>query len=158
MVIGIISDTHDNISALREGIKILKDRGISCVFHLGDIISPFMVKEFDVPCVYAVFGNNDGDKLLLKERFSERGFRIFKGPHRIVYNGKKILMMHEPFQLNRFKREDFDLILFGHTHRVYIEEGKTLVINPGALSGYLAPEKTLVILDLNTMKPELITL
>ena len=67
-------------------------------------------------------------------------------------------MMHEPFQLNRFKREDFDLILFGHTHRVYIEEGKTLIINPGALSGYLAPEKTFVILDLNTMKPELITL
>ena len=158
MVIGIVSDSHDAIPALRDAVQIMKERGVKCIFHLGDIVSPFMVKELDAPMVYAVFGNNDGDKLLLKERFEEWGFKIFKGPKRIVYGGKRILMMHEPFQLNHFKRENFDIMLFGHTHRLYIEKGETLIINPGAVSGYLTDKKTFVILDLNTMELDVINL
>jgi len=150
--IGVISDSHDNIVNVKKVIEIFNREGINTILHLGDIISPFVVPLLNVRMVYAVFGNNDGDKLLLQKRFKEKGFRIKKGPFTISINGKRLLLMHEPFQLMRFRKEDFDFIFFGHTHKTYIEEGDTLILNPGELGGWLTGKSTYTIVDLESKK------
>jgi len=47
---------------------------------------------------------------------------------------------------------------YGHTDDLDIREGKTLVINPGETGGWLKERSTVVILDTDTMKPEVFDL
>ena len=75
MKIGIISDTHDNLPQIRKAVKVFNREKVDLVFHAGDFVSPFTALEFknlNSP-LYGVFGNNDGDKLYLKEIFKGIG-------------------------------------------------------------------------------------
>ena len=70
MLLGIIADTHDNLPMTKKAVELFKDRKVDYMIHAGDFTSPFTLKLFsELKCRYAgVFGNNDGDKLLLQER------------------------------------------------------------------------------------------
>lgn len=149
MVIGVISDTHDNLPVVKKTFKMLNEMGINTVIHCGDIVSPFVVEHFNCEKMFAVFGNNDGDKILLKERFEKKGFVISKGPECFTIEGRKILVMHEPKQLENFIKGDYDLILYGHTHKLDLGER---IINPGELSGWLSDLRTFVTIDLKNLE------
>ena len=67
----------------------------------------------------------------------------------------KIVMIHgKETSLLRLliKTNSYDVIVYGHTHksRIY-REGKTLVINPGEVCGYLSRYATIALLDTETM-------
>ena len=157
MKIAIISDTHDHLYNLREAVKIIKEEGVSTIIHLGDIISPFVVKEFGVNKVYAVFGNNDGDKDLLRERFEAEGYEIQRGPRELLIDNRRFLLMHEPHLIDGFIKSGlWDIILFGHTHKLSIEEGIPLVINPGELCGYLTGKSTFVLLETSDLNYKIV--
>jgi len=47
MIIGIISDTHDNIYLIDEVINQLNKREINLVLHAGDYVSPFTAHHFE---------------------------------------------------------------------------------------------------------------
>lgn len=70
MLIGIMSDTHDNLIFTKKAIKLFNSRKVEHVIHAGDYTSPFTLKLFrELKCKYTgIFGNNDGDKLLLQDR------------------------------------------------------------------------------------------
>lgn len=154
MVIGVISDTHDNLPVVKKAFKMMNEMGINTVIHCGDIVSPFVVEYFNCEKMFAVFGNNDGDKILLKERFEKKGFVIVKGPECFIIEGRKILVMHEPKQLENFKKADYDLILYGHTHKLDLGERiiNSRIINPGELSGWLSDLRTFVTVDLKNLE------
>jgi len=155
--IGIIADTHDNCDNIKEILRILKKEKIETIIHLGDIISPFCVDRLNIKMVYAVFGNNDGDKLLLDKRFQEKGFIIKKGPYGLEIKGIRFIIMHEPFALESFiESKRYDVVCYAHTHNLDIREGKPLVINPGEAGGWLRPEPTFVILELPSLKYKII--
>ena len=40
MIIGLISDTHDNIQNIQNAISLFTDKKVSFVIHVGDIVSP----------------------------------------------------------------------------------------------------------------------
>jgi len=67
MLVGIISDTHDNLPALKKAIQIFKENKIEMLIHCGDWVSPFVFEFFDVEMeslkipVKTVVGNNPGD-------------------------------------------------------------------------------------------------
>lgn len=46
MLIGIISDTHDNQDKTRKAIELFNSKGVEYVIHAGDYISPFTLKLF----------------------------------------------------------------------------------------------------------------
>ncbi|MEM1705968.1 MAG: metallophosphoesterase family protein, partial [Thermosphaera sp.] len=73
MLIGVISDTHDNIFLVEKILENLLHHGVDLIIHLGDIISPFVVKKMKDTLgnkdVIAVKGNNDGDVYLLSTLF-----------------------------------------------------------------------------------------
>jgi uncharacterized protein len=155
--IGIISDSHDDMVSIRKTVDILNAERVSHAIHAGDIISPFTFEVFsELTCGFsAIFGNNDGDKILLKERFKGN---IHNQPFITALEGRKIVVLHEPdlveaLAVSRY----FDIIIYGHTHSPAIRKVKdTLVINPGKVAKLHRGESTLALLDLERMEAEIV--
>ena len=159
MLIGVMSDTHDNLVMTRKAIELFNGREVGHVIHAGDYTSPFTLKLFkELTCKYTgVFGNNDGDKLLLQER-AEGNLR--NQPHIFTLHGRKIVVMHEHHVVEALADSGhFDLVIYGHTHATDVRKvKKTLVVNPGEVSAWLYGEATVALVDLNKMEGEIIRL
>ena len=163
MKVGIIADTHDNLAAIAEAVEIFNDEGIELLIHAGDLISPFTSQPFKnlkAPLI-GVFGNNDGDKLLLKDYYKSSGVGdLFEDPYAFEFAAKKIVVTHKPQIVKPLAKSGmYDAVLYGHTHKAVIEQQhatankwgrqgeKTWVINPGECCGYLMGRKTVALLD-----------
>ena len=155
-MIGIVSDSHDNLEAIREAVVFLNDQNVSMVLHAGDFVAPFTVREWkNLKCPFhGVFGNNDGERKGLTRAYSEMGTEL-KEFEEINFEGKKIALYHgtiTEFLSAIISGGEYDVVVRGHTHNPEIKkEGKTLVINPGELCGYLTGNKTLCLLDIASM-------
>ncbi len=69
MLIGIMSDTHDNLPAIRKAVEFFNERNVDLVIHAGDYVAPFVARELKklkAP-LKGVFGNNDGERKGLYE-------------------------------------------------------------------------------------------
>jgi len=56
------------------------------------------------------------------------------------------------------KSGKYDVVVRGHTHQMEVSDGKTIVINPGEVCGYLSGEKTVMLLDTDDLSWEEIPL
>jgi len=159
MLIGIIADTHDNLIYTRKAIELFNKRKVEHVIHAGDYTSPFTLKLFkELNCKYdGVFGNNDGDKLLLLER-SEGN--IHNQPYIFTLNNKKIIVMHEHHVIDALADSGhFDLVIYGHTHKPDVRKVEhTLIVNPGEAGTWLYGTSTVALTDLNKMEAKIIEL
>ena len=64
MLIGIMSDSHDNFRGVRDALRIFSQRGVELVLHAGDMIGSGNCYTFE-GCGMAcelVYGNNDGER------------------------------------------------------------------------------------------------
>lgn len=159
MIIGIISDTHDHMDNIRKALKIFKENNVKIILHAGDFVSPFTwraFKDFEGE-LYAVFGNNDGDKLLLKKMYEDK---IQNQIREVNIEDRRIAIMHEPQMIEPLAGSgDFDVIVYGHTHEVNINRiNRTLIINPGEACGWLYGKPTVMLLDLDSLNPEVVSL
>ncbi|MFQ5743618.1 MAG: metallophosphoesterase [Acidobacteriota bacterium] len=155
MRIAIIADSHDQMDNLRRAIDICRQEEVETLLHAGDFIAPFAVKALaEVGCpVHAVFGNNDGERLGIRDAFGDWG-RVQPGPVELTLAGKRILLMHEPYALASHEASNrSDLIIYGHTHesewRPRSGDGSGgLVINPGEVCGWVTGRATFALFDL----------
>jgi putative phosphoesterase len=156
-MIGILSDTHDNLEAIRKAVEYFNEQKVSIVLHAGDHVAPFTVTEFKkLACpLVAVYGNNDGERKGLMRSFAEMNTEI-KDYVELVFEGKKIALYHGTItELTSalISGGEYDVVVRGHTHVPEVkQEGKTLVINPGEACGYLTGKKTVCMLDLSRME------
>lgn len=159
MLIGIISDTHDNLIFTKKAIELFNNRGVEYVIHAGDYTSPFTLKLFkELNCKYVgIFGNNDGDKLLLLEKSEDN---IYNQPYIFTLHNKNIIVLHEHHIVDALADSGhFDLLIYGHTHEPIIRKVKnTLVINPGEAGSWLYGKSTVALADLDKMEAEIIEL
>lgn len=159
MQIGIISDTHDDMTSIKKAVDVLNNRKVSRVIHAGDIVSPFTFEVFkDLKGDFTgIFGNNDGDRLLLKER---SGNNIHNQPLMLNIEKKRIIIFHEPYIVNEIAESgNFNIIIYGHTHKPDIRKVKdTLIINPGKVAVLHKGKSTLAILDIRSLDVELVEL
>jgi len=159
MLIGLISDTHDNMVQIKKAVDLFNDRKVGHVIHAGDYTSPFTFRILrELKCDFTgIFGNNDGDKLLLN-KMSEG--KIHPQPHIFELGGKKIVMMHEHHVADALADSGhFDVVVYGHLHKADVRKrGKTLIINPGEAGSWLYGKSTVTIADLSEMTAEIITL
>jgi putative phosphoesterase len=150
MKIGIMSDSHDNVPAISKAVALFNDAEVHLVVHAGDLVSPFVsipLKNLRVEFT-AVFGNNDGERIGLAQTFKGR---IHRPPHELQFGGKKILLMHEPDNLDLLAETGhYDAIIYGHTHIAQVRKGRTLVINPGECGGWLKGKRTVALWNLAT--------
>jgi putative phosphoesterase len=159
MLIGLISDTHDNLPMVEKAVKRLNEEKVELVLHAGDYVAPFVIPKFTaLNCrLIGVFGNNDGDHELLRKRFSETSNCEVRGRFAEVdVDGFKIALLHgdETELLNALINHGvFDAVVHGHSHaQVSRNNGKTLVVNPGEVCGYLTGKPSIGLLD--TVKRE----
>jgi putative phosphoesterase len=170
MLVGVISDTHDHLDNTRLAARILSERNVSLALHLGDIVSPFTLRLLADSIdsrLLGVYGNNDGDKLLLSRIASERGWMLVEQPYILEVDGRRLLLLHGFGSRDKTvllvdslaASSRFDAVLYGHTHKADLRRvGDTLVLNPGPVSGYLADKPSLAILDTDSMEAEIIYL
>jgi putative phosphoesterase len=161
MKIGIISDTHENMPKIRKAVELFNREKVGVVLHAGDFISPITAREFSAlkSRLIGVFGNNDGDKLFLTQRFRGIG-KLHQKKFEGSLGGRKILVIHEPDMLDALAGSGaYDIIVYGHTHQAAVSQiGDTLVINPGEAGGWLTGTCTVALLDTGKMKAKLIPL
>ena len=152
MLIGLMSDTHNNRPGMRYALDIFRALGIRVLLHAGDLISAELLEEFKDFSLFLSFGNGDDPFYLSTkaERLSER----FECEEMLDLNlaDKRIFMIHGDHRSELEKRitsGGYDYVIHGHTHRYRDERiGSTRVINPGALGGRFVGEKSFATLDL----------
>ena len=159
MLIGIMSDTHDNMPQIKKAVDFFNERNVEHVIHAGDFTSPFTFRILkDLKCNFTgIFGNNDGDKLLL-HHMSEG--RIFNQPHTLELGGKKIVVIHEHHVADALADSGhYDLVIYGHTHKPEVKKARaTFVVNPGEAGSWLYGKSTVAIMNLSDMTAEIIAL
>ncbi len=159
MIIGIIADTHDNLDKIKTAVDLFNERKVEHVIHAGDYTSPFTFRVLkELKCEFTgIFGNNDGDKLLLQKM---SGGRIFNQPLIFELNGKKIIVIHEHHIVDALADSGhYDLLIYGHLHEPDIRKvRKTLIVNPGEAGSWLYGNSTAVISNLSNMTAEIFKL
>ena len=161
MLIGIMADSHDNLPKVRQAVEFFNQKKVALVLHAGDFIAPFVVirelKNLSSPLI-GVFGNNDGERKGLKEVMGRIG-EIHLPPFTLEKEKRRILLLHDLKKLRGCQVNQYDLIVYGHTHQPEIKrEGKTLLVNPGECGGWLTGHSTIGLVDLDKMEAEVITL
>ncbi len=130
MKILIVSDTHrrdENLSAVLE-----KEGPIDRLIHLGDVEESrnYIIQAAGCP-VDMVAGNNDFMWDLPREK------EIMLGKYKVLLtHGHYYYVSLDTKMLRREARaREFDIAMYGHTHKPRIEEHDGLIImNPGSLS------------------------
>ena len=157
MLVGVVSDTHNNITNIENIINIFNKEKVNLVIHTGDISKPETLRLFSsLNCpLMGVFGNNDRIEKGLKEVCDEYDFNFQDPPFPLTLENKKIAIFHEPELIDEYIKEDEDvqLIIHGHTHR-YREETISNIIyfNPGESAGSLKGKNALGIIDLTSLE------
>lgn len=130
MKVLIISDTHRKHHNLE--IVLEREQPIDLLIHLGDAegCEDYIAEVAGCP-LEIVAGNSD----FFSSLEQEKGIQVGK---------YKILITHGHYYyvnagIEDIKKEaegrDFDIVMFGHTHRPVIDYGKKVIaMNPGSLS------------------------
>lgn len=152
VLIGLLSDTHDNLPALRFAALRLRAMGVGFVLHAGDVTQPATLRELAGFRGAVVLGNNDGPDVADAAR--EIGWEAgdaWAGE----LGGLRIAMVHghDRRALRDALASKPDLLVTGHTHRARDDtiEG-VRVVNPGAL--YRAVRYSCAALDAGSRRLE----
>lgn len=142
MLVGVLSDIHDNLAMLKQAMALLKDHNVSALIFCGDFCSPIPARELgafpgDVHCV---FGNGDGDPFTIS-KFAGKEFPNLKlhGQHaELELDGAKVAVTHYPLYGQALARTgDYRAVFSGHTHQVHEQRfGDCLWLNPGEVMGW----------------------
>jgi len=160
-MIGVMSDSHDNVTQVCKAVTLFKDAGCDLVLHAGDMVAPFAARELAaLGCpVKAVFGNCDGEKQGLEMALEKLG-EIQDAPLLFTHGGRQVLLVHYHFSVATYASSGkYDVIIFGHTHKPDIRRaGKTLLLNPGEAGGWLTGKSTVALLNPDTLEAEIVAL
>jgi len=164
MKIAVIADIHDNAHNLVLALdKINSYKNVEKILFLGDFAGAAiaaLLKSCPIP-VFAIWGNNDGDKCLITKFTSEKdsnlevGFATFDS---LEIDGRKIFLTHFPMLAKPMcKSREFDAVFYGHNHLKNKEKiGDCLLVNPGEISAYKTGLSTFAIYDTKTNDAEII--
>ncbi|MFC4358387.1 metallophosphoesterase [Halobium salinum] len=136
MLVGICSDTHDDLDLANAAVSTFEEAGVDAVIHCGDVVAPFTATPFDADFeFYAVRGNNDGEWALQEvvnefgTYLGEMGELTLDDREFAVYHGTSEAIVDALVGCG-----SYDYVVRGHTHqRVHEERDGTVHLNPGGL-------------------------
>lgn len=156
MRIGVVSDTHNRLPNVLRIVELFNESGVERVVHTGDITQ---AKTLDVlaglraPLV-GVYGNND-ERASLAEAAHRLGIELFEAPLYLDWMDRRIVVVHDPRDLEALTDPNWDVALHGHTHlRVETRQDDRLVFNPGECAGYLTGHNAIGVVDLVSLDTE----
>lgn len=157
MLIGIMSDAHDQFQGVKDALRVFSRKGVSLILFAGDMIGSGNCYTFEglgIP-MKLVYGNNDGDRVGLAKEFARVGGEYLGDFGEVKADGLKIALMHgteEPLVRAVLASQLYDVLVRGHNHRFEVSlHGKTLLVNPGEIWGHLTGLSTAAILDTASM-------
>lgn len=130
MRILVISDSHGKNDDVK---RVIEQVGkIDMLIHLGDVErNAGYVQELAKCETHIVLGNNDFFMDLPQQKSLEiAGKRVF------ITHGHRFYVNYGVDKLREYALEnEYDIVMFGHTHRPYLEIGdKVTILNPGSIS------------------------
>jgi putative phosphoesterase len=160
--IGLVSDSHDRVPALRALVERMIAEGVAVILHAGDWCSPFTLRalsDLQVPLL-GVFGRNDGDPEGLRGAAQACiGAELYESPHSFSLGGQQLLVVHDINDVHERSLAQHAVVVHGFTHIAEMKtRGDTLIINPGEACGWVHGEPSAAILDLQTRAVEFLKL
>jgi putative phosphoesterase len=156
--IAILSDVHDNIWRLE---TLLTGLRADVLIFCGDFCAPFTLAQiaagFAGP-VHVVWGNNDGDKLLLARVAGKYpGVTLHGDFAELELDGRRVAVTHYPDIGQALAQGGvYDLVCHGHSHERVVEQaGKTVRVNPGEVMGRFGVS-TYALYDTGTGRAEIV--
>ena len=150
MRVGILSDTHNELTRTKRAVELLLEEGAEYLIHCGDLAIPEIVHVCaELPFVF-VFGNHDCDQVPeLRRAAKETESLCLEWGGEVALAGRRIAVVHGhlTMDLKPLLAATPDYLLSGHTHEPcesYL--GSTRRINPGAL--FRTERFTVALLDL----------
>jgi len=148
---------------IEKAIDKLNASKVKLVLHAGDYCAPFTATRFKRlnSRFIGVLGNCDGERDLLKKRYSEFGKEIRGRFAEVKVDKLKIALLHgedEELLKSLIRSRAYEAVVYGHTHRPRIYQKDTIVINPGEVCGYLSGRGTIAVLDTSTRRVGIINL
>ena len=152
MKIGVLSDTHGEMGAVRQAIRILHEQHVGLAIHCGDVGAEVVPLLKGLP-THFVHGNMD-DPEQLREAITEPEHTLHQQLGTLEIEGRRLAFLHgHDVKLLRHTIHSghYDLVCHGHTHNFSSRfEGRTLVLNPGALGRTSRP--SLATVDLPSLE------
>ncbi len=159
MRIGVVSDTHNNLKNVSVIVRLFNEAGVERVVHTGDITQGKTLRAFaalDAPLV-GVFGNNDLERESLATACLDHDHLFVDPPLRLSWAGRRIVVVHDPLDLEDDLLRSADVALYGHDHWRAIERREgTLLLNPGECAGHIEGWNAVAVLDLARLEVELL--
>ena len=150
MKIAVLSDSHDNIWKLAAAMPHLA--AADAIIHCGDLCSPFMILRLGEGVggkpVHIVWGNNDGDRLLISRNARQFPEITLHGEiAEFEFGGLRIVVNHYPVVARGLAASGaYDLVCYGHDHIAHQEQvGSCMLLNPGELMGMKGPSRMSIV-------------
>ncbi len=159
MRIGVVSDTHNNLKNVRRIVELFNDARVERVIHTGDISQAKtldVLAALDAP-LWGVFGNNDLERDALNAAIDRHGFHFVEPPLHLNWHGRELIVVHDPLEFDGHLHEGHELALHGHTHRYrHEDQAGTLFFNPGECAGHMRGLNAVGLVDLATLRADLL--
>ncbi len=162
MLVGLLSDSHDNLPKIRRAVNVTNDLKVELVLHAGDYCAPFAAGAYDElkPRLVGVFGNNDAERAIIKQKFASLGHDIRGRFAEVKAGNLKIALTHgDDSELLTSLRNAgaYSVVVHGHDHEAKVtKQGNVLLVNPGEICGYLSGRHTLAVLDTETSTAKIV--
>lgn len=162
MKIGVLSDTHDNLSNLTYALETMGRRDIGTVIHCGDLTDFELLSQFTGFRLIYLVGNMDHTSGTIVRKVMKQGEDSFAG---LEFTGKldgvSVAATHSHIEgkvMELVQSGRYQWVFHGHTHQKRNETIKGVhVVNPGALGGLARGPRSFCIVDLDTEDVEFIT-
>jgi uncharacterized protein len=146
MKIGVISDTHGDIDATKQALELLDAFRVDLIIHCGDV-GDDVPQLFAGRSVHFVVGNMD-DAAGLRDAITGPGHTLHDRLGSLEIEGRRVAFLHgDDVKLlhHTIHSGHWDLVCYGHTHAFSrAREGRTVVLNPGALGRGNQPSMAVV--------------
>jgi len=152
MIVGVMSDTHDNLGNTLVALNTFRERKIKTVIHCGDLTSLEMVSYFSGFRVIYVIGNMEFATGAIKKRFMALNSENFVGTvYRGSLDGVTFAVTHGHIDgkvMDLVTQGSYKWLFHGHTHNKRDEIVKGVhIVNPGALGGLKRGSRSFCVVD-----------
>lgn len=155
MKLGVLSDTHNNLTALEQALALFRQEKVDWLIHCGDVTTPETASAMGEFPVWHAVGNGDfasGEIRAILQGFNplNQSALVVTG----VLGGISIAVTHGhlPGKVTELVQSgQYAYVFYGHSHRRKAQKvGNTWLINPGALGGLRPEAPSVYLIDLES--------
>ena len=150
----VLSDSHGNVDNMVEAVNAAHP---DLIIHLGDVMH-------DAEKLHAIF-----PEIPMEQVPGNCDYAAFDAPQRVLcLNEQRVMICHGHTlhvksglltAMYAALEQNADLLLFGHTHKAFLEERNGVwLFNPGSIGDYRSPTYGVIVLEGKQILPTIVSL